>query len=136
MLMQSDLKKLFHELAKNEIAHIDMGGSNITMRMIEHASTFSLSTPVYFGGNFIPKSVRECVSRKAPFTQVGMIKANLSLDEPNFRIWLNYLGSLDHMTGEKLKAVLEEFSWLADEWRLYLDEHDKRDLIHVRNPNP
>lgn len=136
MLMQNDLKKLFHELAKNEIAHIDLGGSNITMRMIEHASTFALSTPVYFGGNFIPKSVRESLSRKAPFTQVGMIKANLSIDEPNFRIWLNYLGSLDHMTGEKLKAVLEEFSWLADEWRLYLDEHDKRDLVHVRNPIP
>lgn len=136
MLMQNDLKKLFHELAKNEIAHIDLGGSNITMRMIERASTFALSTPVYHGGNFIPKSVRECLSRKAPFAQVGMIKTNLSMDEPNFRIWLNYLGSLDHMTGEKLKAVLEEFSWLADEWRLYLDEHDKRDLVHVRNPIP
>lgn len=136
MLMQNDLKKLFHELAKHEIAQIDLGGSNITMRMIEPASTFALSTPVYSGGNFIPKSVRECLSRKAPFTQVGMIKANLTVDEPNFRVWLNYLGSLDHLTGEKLKAVLEEFTWLADEWRLYLDENDKRDLIHVRSPKP
>lgn len=136
MLVQNDLKKLFHDLAKNEMAQIELGGSSITMRMIERASTFSLSTPVYFGGNFIPKSVRECLSHKAPFTQVGMIKANLTMDEPNFKIWLNYLGSLDHMTGEKLKAVLEEFSWLADEWRLYLDEHDKHDLVHVRHPKP
>ena len=133
--MQNDLKKLFHQLHKEEIAHIDLGGSNITVRMIDQASTFSLSTPVYLGGNFIPKSVRRCLSEKSPFPNGGM-KTHFTVDEPNFRIWLNYLGSLDHLNGEKLKNLLEEFSWLAEEWRVYLDEHDKNDLIHVRQPLP
>lgn len=134
MLIQSDLKKLFHQLVKEEIAHIELGGSNITVRMMDRTSTFSLATPVYFGGNFIPKSVRSCLSQKAPFATQSSIKTHLTVDEPNFRIWLNYIGSLDHMNGERLKEVLEEFSWLADEWRLKLDEHDRNDLIHVRQP--
>jgi hypothetical protein len=132
MLMQSDLKRLFTQLVKEEVAHIEVGGSKVTLRMMDRSSTFSLATPVYFGGNFIPKSVRLCLSQKAPFLKDAAIKTHLTVDELNFRIWLNYLGSLDHMTGERLNAVLEEFSWIADEWRLRLDEHDRNDLIHVR----
>lgn len=134
MVLQEDLKKLFHQLHKEEMAQIELGGSNITVRMMDQASTFSLSTPVYLGGNFIPKSVRHCVSQKAPFAQVGAIKTHLTLDEPNFKVWLGYLGSLDHMNGERFKELLEEFTWLAGEWRHYLDEHGKQDLIHVRQP--
>lgn len=132
--MQNELKKLFHQLIQEDMAQIELGGSNITVRVLDHASTFSLSTPVYFGGNFIPKSVRRCVSLKAPFN-LENIKTHLSVDELNFKVILHYLGSLDHLNGEKFKELLEEFSWLAEEWRLYLDEHDKNDLVHVKVPN-
>lgn len=134
MLIKNDLKKLFHQLKKEDIAHIELGGSDITVRMVDEASTFSLATPVYYGVNFIPKSVRHCISQKAPFATTGTIKTQLTIDEPNYRIWLRYLGSFDNLNSERLKHLLEEFSWLADEWRVYLDEHDKRDLIHVRQP--
>ena len=131
MVLQKELKRLFHQLVRGDVAQIALGGSDITVRILDHTSTFSLTTPVYFGGNFIPKSVRRCLSQKAPFAHEN-IKTNLSLDENNFKVYLNYLGSLDHLNGEKFKELLEEFSWLADEWRLFLDEHDKNDLIHVR----
>ncbi len=131
MIMQKDLKKLFHQLGKEEFAQIELAGSNITIRVLDHSSMFSLSTPVYFGGNFIPKSVRHCISQKVSFASPGL-KTNLSIDEGNFLIYLNYLGAVENLNGERFKELLEDFSILAEEWRLYLDEHDKNDLLHVR----
>jgi len=131
MLAQKDLKKLFNQLMQNEIAQIDLGGSNITIRFHPVESKFSLSTPVYLGGNFIPKSVRKCLSHKTPFASES-IKTFLTVDENNFRIDLNFIGTVENLSGEKFRELLEEFSWLADEWRLFLDDHDKNDIIHVR----
>lgn len=132
MVMQKDLKKLFHQLYHGEIAHIELGGSNIMIRYLSDESKIALTTPVYLGGNFIPKSVRNCVSLKAvPFVSDN-IKTYLTVDENNFKIDLNFLGTMDNINGERFKEVLEEFSWLAEEWRQFLDDHDKHDIIHVR----
>src|ERR1700733_11563578 len=125
MLKQQELKHLFQGLAKNDVAQIDFGGSNITVR-IDRPSKFSLSTPVYFGGNFIPKSVRQCLSQKVTFRREGML-TNFSVDESNFRVYLNYLGSLESINTQKFNELLEDFSWLAEEWRHYIDGHDKND---------
>lgn len=131
MLAQKELKRLFHQLLQNEIAQIELGGSNITIRFHADESKFSLSTPVYLGGNFIPKSVRKCLSHKTPFASEN-IKTFMTVDENSFRIDLNFIGTMENLSGEKFKELLEEFSWLADEWRLFLDDHDKNDIIHVR----
>ena len=36
------------------------------------------------------------------------------------------------LTTAQLRQLIEEFGWIAENWRLYLDEHDKNDLVHVR----
>lgn len=131
MLVTKELKKLFQQLLQEDIAHITVAGSDITIRIFDKATQVSLSTEVYFGGNFIPKSVRSCLDKNAPFAARSNIKAFVTLDENAFRIYLNYLGRLDNMNDESFRLLLEDFSWLADEWRLFLDEHDKNDLIHV-----
>jgi hypothetical protein len=131
MIAQKEIKKLFHQLRENEYAQIELGGFNITIRCNPDESLFGLSTPVYLGGNFIPKSVRNCLSLKTPFKS-DTIKTYLTVDENNFEIDLNFMGTLDNINGEKFKDVLEEFSWLADEWKLFLDDHDKNDYVHVR----
>ena len=133
MLAQKDLKKLFNQLLVNEIAQIELGGSHITIRFHPDESKFFLSTPIYLGGNFIPNSVRKCLSYKTPFAKEH-IKTYLTLVEDKFQIDLNYIGTLDNLSGEKFKELLEEFSWLSEEWRLFLDDHDKNDIIHVRMP--
>jgi hypothetical protein len=133
MLAQKELKKLFHQLLENEIAHIDLGGSNITIRFHSDESKFFLTTSVYFGGNFIPNGVRKCLTYKTPFSQENL-KTYLTIHEDKFQIDLNYVGTLDNLNGEKFKDLLEEFSWLSDEWRLFLDDHDKNDIVHVRIP--
>lgn len=129
--MEKDLRKLIHELVKANTASISLGGSNIQVNVFDNDSKISLSTSVYFGGNFIPKSVRNCVSQKAPFDNLNL-KTYLTVDENNFQIILNFLGGLSHLNKRMFIDLLEEFSVLADEWRLFLDEHDKNDLIHVR----
>lgn len=134
MDIENDLKKLIHQLVHKDIGQIFYNGSDIIVRIIEpqNDSKLSLRTPVYNGGNYIPKSVRQCVSEKSPFAGHHQIKTYLTVDEDNFRINLNYLGVFENLDKGKFHDLLEEFSHLADEWRLYLDENDHRDLIHVR----
>jgi hypothetical protein len=131
MLAQNDLKKLFHQLRQSAVAQIELSGAKITIRTFEEESKFSLCTSIYFGGNFIPKSVRNCLAHKTPFASEN-IKTYLTVDENAFEIQLNYVGTLDNQSGQKFKELLEEFSWLAEEWRVFLDDHDKNDIIYVR----
>lgn len=129
MILEKDLKKIVSELVNNEISQIALGNSDITIRLFDSASKLSLSTPVYYGHNFIPKSVRSCVSQKKVFPD-SPLKTSLSIDEDNFQVFLNYLGHIDSLT-EDFRGLLEEFNFLADEWRHFLDEHDKNDLVHI-----
>lgn len=134
MIVEKELRKLLHQLVKEEVAQITLGGSSVTVHVFDNSTKISLSSPVYFGGNFIPKSVRHSLTLTPAF-QKGHIKTYFNVDETDFRISLNYVGGLDHLNKRMFIDLLEEFSWLADEWRLYLDEHDKNDLIHVRIKN-
>lgn len=135
MIVEKELRKLLHQLVKEDIAQINLGGTEITVHVFDQSTKLSLSSSVYFGGNFIPKSVRQSLSHK-PIFEKGHINTFLSVDESNYRISLNYLGALNHLNKRMFVDLLEEFSCLSDEWRLYLDEHDKNDLIHVRVNKP
>lgn len=132
MLLEKDLKKLFSQLIHNDVGTITLGNSDVKIRVFDKASKIALSSLVYTGSNFIPSSVRKSIRQSTPFQRQTKIKTSLSIDEDNFQIGLNYLGSLENLNNHTFKEVLEEFGWIADEWRLYLDENDKNDLIHVR----
>lgn len=135
MIVEKEFRKLVHQLVKQEIAQITLGNSEVTVHVLDNATKLFLSSTVYFGGNFIPKSVRNSLDSKPAFEK-GHISSYLTVDEENFCVKLNYLGGLDHLNKRMFVDLLEEFSWLADEWRLHLDERDKNDLIHVRVPKP
>lgn len=129
MLVEKDLNKLLGELSQSSNAKIQLNGFPISIKMIESHCLY-LTTPVYYGGNYIPKSVRGCVNQKAPFDHLG-IKTTLVIDEENFSISLNYRGLLELNSGESFVTLIEDFTWLAAKWREYLDEHDKLDLVHM-----
>lgn len=133
MIVEKEFRKLVHQLVKEEIAQIMLGNSEITVHVLDNSTKVSLSSTVYFGGNFIPKSVRKCISQTPAFDK-KIIKTTLNVDEENFRISLYFLGGLTHLNKRMFVDLLEEFSQLADEWRHYLDEHDKHDLVHIRIP--
>lgn len=134
MIVEKEFRRLLHQLIKEEIAQINLGNSEVTVHVFDDASKISLSSTVYFGGNFISKSVRNCLNTKPSFLTNTHTNAYLVVDEENFKVHLNYLGGLQHLNKRMFIDLLEEFSYMADEWRLYLDEHDKNDLVHVRVP--
>ncbi|MBA3815008.1 MAG: hypothetical protein H0X29_00495 [Parachlamydiaceae bacterium] len=130
MIIEKDLRKLLHRLINEEMAQITLGGSEVDIHVYDNATKISLSSPVYFGGNFLPLSVRKCLTQSPSFEK-GHIKTELKLDEQTFQVALKYIGGLEFLNKRNFVDLLEEFSWLADEWRMYLDEHDKNDLVYV-----
>lgn len=130
MIIEKELKKLYHELLKQDVAHISLSGSYVTIRLLDETSKLFLSTSVFHGENFIPKSVRKCISQKFVDPR-ARLRTYLTVDENNFQIVLNYLGSLHSLDNQELKDLLEEFSSCADRWRDILDDHGKNDLVYV-----
>ena len=132
MLLEKDLKQLFSQLSHEDVVQIPCGNNELTLSSFNHGSKILLSTPVYFGGNFIPSSVRKCASLKHPFKEWSDIQTMLHIDENKFEISLRYLGDIETLNTRNFNEVLEEFSGIADRWRLILDEHDRNDLVYVR----
>jgi len=131
MLANKELQRLFHELISIGEAQIFLGGSEVIIRVFDNSTKLSIAAPVYFGSDFIPHSVRAAASKTPPFEKNTMIKTSLTIDEERFRIFLQYLGPTEGMNSEKFQHLLEDFGYLAEEWRIYLDEHDKDDLVYV-----
>lgn len=130
MLLEHEVKRLISELVNADVAQIDIGGSCITVKACEEGNKIFLSTPVYFGGNYIPKSVRYCLTHRAPF-QSYSTQTTLKVDEDNFKVYLNHLGDIENMNKTRFIDLLENFSGLAERWREYLEEHDQNDLVHI-----
>lgn len=130
MLLQKELKKLFQQLVLQNVAHVEYEGVDIAVHVLDNNSKLSLSAEVYLGSNYIPKSVRVCIASKPPFVS-DHIKTKLIVEEGNFRIILHYLGAMEDFNSKLFQDLLEEFCWLTREWRVYLDEHDKHDLVHI-----
>ncbi len=131
MLLEKNLKRLLSQLDHDDIVQIPYGEHELTLKVFDNASKVLLSTPVYFGGNFIPSSVRKCASQKHPFHGQPEIKTSLYIDESKFKITLSYLDDMNNLKSVNFSKIIEEFEFIADEWRVVLDENDKNDLVHV-----
>ncbi|MEM1283633.1 MAG: hypothetical protein AAGG81_08780, partial [Chlamydiota bacterium] len=106
-------------------------GSDVSVRVFDNSTKLSLTTPVYFGSNYIPKSVRSGVRKTPPFERTQTINTSLTIDEESYRVFLNYIGKTEILNNAKFTHLLEDFCYLAEEWRIYLDEEDKNDRIYV-----
>jgi hypothetical protein len=131
MLIEKDVQQMLNQLASGNPINIPFDGSSIMIRVIDSETKLSLSALVYEGSNYIPQSVRRCLSHKTPFFHPSMLTF-LTVDEQKFQISLNYLGHAQSLTSHHFKTLLEEFGEIAEKWRLYLDDHDKNDLLYVR----
>ena len=119
MIVQQEVQKLFHNLLHREAGIIVVDGSEILVRMIDHGEKVKLTTPVYWGGNYIPSRVRQAAGNKN-LIKSELISFKLIIDEEKFEIFLQYIEDTETLDLNKLKDDLEEFAWLADEWRLLL----------------
>lgn len=131
MVVQQVVQKLLHNLVLRESSIIVISGIEILVRLNNRGEEILLSTPVYNGGNYIPNKVREAVANKK-LIKSELMNIELITDEDKFEIILQYKDRADHLDLRKFKEDLEEFAWLAEEWRFRLDEEDHNDRLHVR----
>ena len=132
MLVKHEIQKIVHQLASGDPLKIALDGADVLIRFIDDSSKVSLSTPVYAGGNYIPHSVRHGLARLPAFIHESPMKTTLTIDENHYQVYLHYLGAIHPPLQKDMQVLLEEFGSLAEKWRLYLDERDKNDLIHVK----
>lgn len=129
--VQQDFQKVLRLLALGDNIKLTFDGSDISVRYVEDASKLMLTTPVYTGTNYIPVSVRKCVSQKLNTGRPG-VQTYLTVDEQLYQISLNYFGDAENMSHHHFKDILEEFSGIAEKWRINLDEHDRNDWVYVK----
>ncbi len=130
MILEKEISKLLSDLASNERSQVCLNGCVVSVNVEDQGKTLLLTTPVYYGGNYIPKSVRSSLKQKAPFDQLR-ISTSLEIDEDNFSVSLKYRGEMAPVGYNGIVDLLEDFSWLAEKWRDYLDEKDRNDLVYV-----
>lgn len=131
MLVEKEIQQILSQLAQGDLIKFSNAGSDMMICITEKDSKLFLTTLVYDGGNYIPPSIKLCLSRKSPFFHPSLLTF-LTLDEQNFQVSLNYLGQVTPLDYQELKVILEEFGLLAEKWRLYLDEHGKNDLVYIK----
>ncbi len=129
-MVNLNLQKILQELECLDHSSLSYHGYDIYISMVKPKKQILLKTQVYYGGNYIPDSVRKSASKKPIFDQ-SWIYTFTSIDEKKYGVHLNYKGNAAGLNSMKFKQVLEEFCWLADEWRLLLDEDDRNDLVYI-----
>lgn len=129
MIIEKGLLKRWIE-SEGESRVFTLSSAPITVSIVDKGAKLALAATVYEGGNYIPQSVRKCLTRKRPF--ISSFETTLYLDEDDFRVILRYLGEALPFEGQAFQELIYEFDALVEEWRRILDEHDKNDLIHVR----
>lgn len=129
MLVDKDLQKAVAQLMEGNQIHLSFDGSDINLRVVDEASKLVISTSVFYGGNYIPMSVRKSIGEK--LSNHSEIRTFLTVDEQHYQVNLHYLGHAHTLSHHHLKDLLEQFGSIAEKWRVYLNEHGKNDLIYV-----
>ena len=131
MFAQRELQKMEQHLHEGAGVLLHVDGADLQVEMLS-GSKLRLATPVYRGGNYIPHSVREALKRKH-FRHFSSMSTSFHIDEIHFAVWLHYTGLWRDLTSEKAKDLVQEFGSIASQWRSYLDEQDRNDLVRVRS---
>lgn len=133
-MLVKDIRHILGQLEEEGAVSVPTdSGHEVFLRFVDGASKLSMSSLVYEGGNYIPKSVRNCLT-KSPFAK-SPILTFFSIDEEKYQVRLHYLGQSQFFSQHEFKEVLEDFENTAHRWRDYLDDHGKRDLIYVNVKN-
>jgi len=132
MLQQHyNFQEVIKSLVAGSVIDLNFDYSNIQARFVEDTSKLSLTTSVYVGSNYIPSGVRTSLSHKFSFSH-PVIKTFLTINEQEFKIQLNYLGDAEDLNHSEFNEIVEEFGDIAENWRIFLDEKDRNDLVYVK----
>lgn len=131
MLLEWDAKRTLSHLVQTGSAEVELLGATVTMRL-DSDNKIVLSATIFSGDDYIPPSVRQALGSDLP-NGAATIRTFPKIDEALFTVYLHYFGVLSAVNLTDFKALLEEFGWLVDEWRRYLDDRGRDDLVHVYN---
>ncbi len=131
MFDEEDVQHILNRLADENLLQISFSGLDIMVHFVDDASKVSFTASIYEGENYIPHSVRGCLSGKSPFSYFSL-PTFITVNESLFQVRLHYLEDAQFLNQNHFKEILEDFSLIVKKWRLYLDERGKYDLIHIR----
>lgn len=124
------IRDLIEELKLKQRIRITFKGNEIFLEMKEDGDRIHFLTSVFEGENYIPPSVRNAIKQKVPFMD-NFFKAYLTIDEAQFKVLLHH-DEPSQTASTDLFSQIDRFSFLAEEWRDFLDRNGKGDLVPVR----
>ena len=130
MLNQEEMEQVMFKLMTDLQVEMNINGLAILLKLSDDMQQLELTTPVFYGGNYIPQSIRRGIQAEALF-HPSTIKPTLFVDEVQFQVMLTYAGNVEEEGFKALKEVLDEFVWIAKEWRFVLERHGKEDLQFI-----
>lgn len=128
MLAERRLRKILSDLNRGVGSTFEIEGQQLTFSWVDNSSVLTIKTPVYYGENYIPASVRSSLPS-------GKNRGRFfSIDEGLFEIDMLSEVDTSSMTDREFDGVLTEFCSDAEMWRSRLDGKDRNDLLYVRVP--
>jgi hypothetical protein len=106
-------------------------GFEVASRLFNEGEQIYLSTAVLMTRAQLAPSVLEIV-REGHQIEGGQLDAFLR--EENGTIYLEYLGPMECESAVQYIHLLQEFIWIANEWRYRLDLKGKEDLVSIPIP--
>lgn len=119
---------IIQELSVNKKTVVFLHGWHV---LLEYGPEgLAISAPIYKGDNYIPAGVREAIQGSL-FSGRSFLKTHFSLEEQNFTITIHSHILTPSLNQEFLSPLLEEFSWVAEQWWRHLDDRDQQDLVYI-----
>ncbi len=131
MTQKAPIKDLVDYLIHRGKVEVPAHGSRILVEFSARTELLSFQSTVYQGQDYVPPSVRLCLSPSFRGPASSLL-TSLELHKETYSVSLHFSDTIPHLTHDLLMSLLEEFGWLAEEWRQVFDDHDKRDLVHIR----
>jgi hypothetical protein len=128
MTSQLQINHMIRELRVHRRTLVTLHGWKV---VIEYSLQGGLliSTPIYQGDHYIPLGVREALHTN-PLERSSLLRTHVTLNESAYMVTLHHTGREEDLS-PGFSEILEEFCWAAERWWLYLDERDRRDLVHI-----
>lgn len=112
---------LFERSVLQYLGSIDIGEISIRCGINLETENLLFSTILYSSNSKIPENIRERANAKIVFAP-GVPKAKITIHEESQVIYLNFEEHLEQVNYSRFTEQLDEFAWLAKEYKEILNE--------------
>jgi hypothetical protein len=112
---------LFERSVLRYLGVIDIGEVSIKCSINLDTDNLLFSTILYSSNSKIPENILERANTKVVFAP-GTSKAKITIDEESQVIYLSFEEHLEQVNYSRFTEQLDEFAWLAKEYKKILNE--------------